>query len=450
MVILAIAAYSSETRQRLLSRWPLLLTTAVASALLSAMVFSPYLLRSSDLRLERSVEELRYYCGTLPAFLTATPFRQPQYPDLLTQGYRGEGALFPGLLATFLLAIFFVRIIRFRRLAAPSTAHLRWRLCGWLGLALAAPALVFGDLYSVFASPPLDRALARLPGPPYLPLSALVFGGATAYILSRRRSRGVGVAFELTATTTLWQRAALGVGLTAALLALPVVYVPMRYLLPGLDSIRVTTRTWTFGMWAIALCAGWGLDRLLQGWRRSSAPAALLAACTLLFLWEMKPAMPWTEFNEDERPPIVDWIRRHADVNALVFYPQYPAHKAATLMFDTTWHGKPIVNGYSGGWPPGYWELIGEESLPKATTLDKLRRVGVSHVIIDSRAKRGRKYRRHIRAWAREHEPFGLKPVEVVGRYWVFRLEEARRPPSLQITVKQQESVSPPATLSKL
>src|SRR4029079_19438146 len=54
-------------------------------------------------------------------------------------------------------------------------------------------------------------------------------------------------------------------------------------------------------------------------------------------------------------------------------------------MYYSTFHWKPLVNGYSGFFPPSYMDFLwAMRSFPDAPSIDFLRRRGATYIVLDA------------------------------------------------------------------
>jgi hypothetical protein len=78
---------------------------------------------------------------------------------------------------------------------------------------------------------------------------------------------------------------------------------------------------------------------------------------------------------------------RSDEVRAIVMYPLYPGgafHMNAPYLLDQTRHWKPLVNGYSSFAPESFFQRADRlNHFPEPQVLDELKRIGVSHVMLE-------------------------------------------------------------------
>ncbi|MEQ1729230.1 MAG: hypothetical protein ABL982_12715, partial [Vicinamibacterales bacterium] len=116
-------------------------------------------------------------------------------------------------------------------------------------------------------------------------------------------------------------------------------------------------------------------------------------ACVLLVNGEaMRAPMGYTEYHGT--PPIYDTLTQLPSNAVLVFFPFYDSsrfHMNVPFMLASaatqTFH--PMLNGYSGFKPASFYEHVKQlASFPDQGSIDYLRAVGVTHVLVDGRNMR--------------------------------------------------------------
>ncbi len=233
---------------------------------------------------------------------------------------------------------------------------------------------------SSFVSAPADNRLygwtAGYGGP-----EGRLWSGIVALLLG---GLGVWTTRRLPAT---WMYATMFVA--AALMALGThgpLYRVALVLIPPLQGLRAPSR---FGMMvalALAVLAGLGasrvLDRVPRGWRRQLAGAALTGLLAVEYASDVGPLHPWVQ-----RVPIyAAWLREQPP-GAVVDLPIARAnalpHYEAEWSFYGRTHGHPMVNGYSGFFPPRYIGLLGAMvAFPRGDSLAALRAHDVRYVVV--------------------------------------------------------------------
>lgn len=160
--------------------------------------------------------------------------------------------------------------------------------------------------------------------------------------------------------------------------------------LPGFSSLRVPSR---FAM-TMALClsvaVGVGFGIWSAAWLRMRRllTAALVAVAILAESW-IKPLPLW------ERPH--DWDIQAAEIpGAMLVLPIINEWNEVGSMYTAMAHGRPLVNGYSGFFPPWYRTLKEVLNDQDPEVLDELALAGVTQIAIVLRSDRGGAWRDYV------------------------------------------------------
>jgi hypothetical protein len=161
------------------------------------------------------------------------------------------------------------------------------------------------------------------------------------------------------------------------------------------------------GVWLvlIAVLAGLGWARLQQGGRwatritRWPLAAVVFVALALEYVVSPRPLItaPITP------APVYEWLAARRDDGAVIELPlpdehALPGHDAE-FMYQSAFHWRPIVNGYSGNVPESYVEVLREmRNFPSNSAIGLLRRIGVRYVVVHERFYGSIRYRQVIEA----------------------------------------------------
>jgi hypothetical protein len=181
----------------------------------------------------------------------------------------------------------------------------------------------------------------------------------------------------------------------------------VQHVLPGYAQLRSPYRAAVFVQLFLVVFAGFGLDALAERtWRPNrAAPHAIPALCVLLALVEMLPVPQRLQRFPHEAmvEPWIAWLAQHPG-GAVAMVPPASGTKVAAYdltvlaMLQSLRHGHPIVNGYSGFFPPESDRLmLLLRRFPAPTCLRALRRHSVRYVVVDNH-------------WAADHAA-ALQPV---------------------------------------
>jgi hypothetical protein len=148
-------------------------------------------------------------------------------------------------------------------------------------------------------------------------------------------------------------------------------------------GLRVPARFSVLVGLTLAIGAGFGARRLLRRCRRRWAANTLLGALVAAIVIDAWPALVVVPVWK-EPPPIYESLKNGSDVVLAEFPVTRTEHLNTAFMYFSIWHWLPMVNGYSGFFPPSYRSL--EPALiefPRGDTPGVLRQRGVTHVTVN-------------------------------------------------------------------
>jgi hypothetical protein len=210
----------------------------------------------------------------------------------------------------------------------------------------------------------------------FLP-TVLFFTGAVAAV--RRRREG---------PADPWVRGLVLSGLLSFALSFAWAYVPLARVIPGLSGMRVPARFYTLTSLTVVFFAARGVELLMRRVPGRARTALALGLAALLAV-EMAPrTLDWERLpREEELPKAYTWIRNEPSVRALVELPMTGDHRENLYLYAATLHWKPIANGYSGYMAKSYAELANSiRFLPNSRGFERLRRMGISHIVVHARS----------------------------------------------------------------
>lgn len=171
--------------------------------------------------------------------------------------------------------------------------------------------------------------------------------------------------------------------------------------MPGYHGLRVPSRFAGIFLLMLSVAAAFGLARVLA--RLTPVPRALVAGVVLLivsveYLTIPVPLAPLSP----EVPAVYDWLRRQppvpiaeAPLPSLSALPGYDS----IYQYWSIFHWRPLVNGYSGFYPPQYLSVVDAmDSFPDDTTIDILRVRGARYLLVHGRFYRPDAYARVVAA----------------------------------------------------
>jgi hypothetical protein len=153
---------------------------------------------------------------------------------------------------------------------------------------------------------------------------------------------------------------------------------------PGFGNLRAPARFAIVASFGTAGLAGFAVAaglRALAGTRRGPVFAAVIAGIVPLAVLVSLARVPringWGVPVGADVPAVYGWLALHGEGRPLLELPVRPAYgrgqDAALAMYFSTYHWLPLVNGYSGYYPPSY-EFIERNAarLPNAEALQAL------------------------------------------------------------------------------
>jgi hypothetical protein len=152
-----------------------------------------------------------------------------------------------------------------------------------------------------------------------------------------------------------------------------------------LHGLRAPARAGVFVLLFLGVLAAYGTAALTASWSAAArrGAAVLIGALTLLEYW-VAP-LDLAAFH-NQPPPLYAFVARLPSGPVAEFPmpdPKSPPHHDPRFAYMSTFHWKPLINGYSGFYPPSYEQrLRALETFPDARALDTLRQAGVRYVIV--------------------------------------------------------------------
>jgi hypothetical protein len=143
---------------------------------------------------------------------------------------------------------------------------------------------------------------------------------------------------------------------------------------PGFRSMRVPARWAVIAYVGLAMLVAIGSAVLAR--KRTWVHVAVAAA----FVVELWSAPVLWYIAIPDVPPVERWIAENRP-RAIVELPITPDLDYGAMLRSTA-HHVPMVNGYSGFFPPEYVRIQNLDSQRSDALADELRRIGVSHIIV--------------------------------------------------------------------
>ena len=316
---------------------------------------------------------------------------------------RAEGELFPGLtIAALIVAGMFARDRGDRKGVRAQGSGLREQLvrrflmlAAIVTAAIALSATVMGPWrFRMFG---LQIFSVSNPVKPLTYALGLGIGLAiTAPSLRRSFSRRSVLGFYGVAAFLTWL---FSLGPAPTLMGRPVMYrgpYALLMFLPGFNALRVPARFWMMTTLCLAVLGAILFDRLASraGAKRLLA-AGVVSFCVLADGWVTdfpiaKMPAPWN----------VERCGAVAGGEAMMELPLGDSFNDVAAMYRAMSHGHPVVNGYSGYFPPHYAALRFGLSLRDDDVLTQLAAHGAGNIVIDPAADRDGAWRRYVTSHA--------------------------------------------------
>jgi hypothetical protein len=316
---------------------------------------------------------------------------------------RPEGELFPGLtIVALMVAAMFVEKRLTAQGSGPRARGSRFMpvvrtflaVAAIVATAVALSAIVAGPWrFRIFGWQPLSVTGSIKPLTYALALTiALVL---TSPRIRRAFSRASVLGFYGLAAFVTWL---FSLGPAPTLMGHPLMYrgpYALLMFLPGFNALRVPARFWMMTTLCLAVMGGMLFDRLASrlGSRRTLA-AGIISLCVLADGWV-------TNFPLAQMPAAwkVENCARTRDEGLMELPLGYVLDDVAA-MYRSMSHGHPVVNGYSGYFPPHYMVLRFGLELRDQSVLTVLAAHGASNVVVDTRADEDGSLRRYITSHA--------------------------------------------------
>jgi hypothetical protein len=292
---------------------------------------------------------------------------------------RAEGELFPGLTVALLVlaGAMFVR--------NPSDVHVtRWGIARgilWvltiMTAAVSASTLIVGP----WRLAPLGVQLISV-STPVKPLNvslgfALVLA-LTSQTVRRAYAAQSIIGFYAVAGFIMWL---FSLGPAPTLMGRELMYrgpYALLMYLPGFNSLRVPARFWMTVTLCLAVIGAMVFARLTERLGRIRLAAAAVVVLGVLADTWLK-AMPLAE-----TPKPFQVLSCATDASGpLVEFPLGPIYHDVAAMYRQLWHHRPLINGYSGYFPPHYSALQRGLALRDPDILTQLATVGVTTAVVD-------------------------------------------------------------------
>jgi hypothetical protein len=324
--------------------------------------------------IRRSIDEIRTFSADLTSLLHTSPHLA--FWTWLNVYRSPEGELYTGL---GVLLIIGLGLWSARRVwAAVPVAPRRARLLLMAGVVvftgISVSAVVSPWSFSLFG---LGISSNRPDKPLTLAIvCAIALLGLARPVRYGLRTRSA-LAFYVLAAAITWL---LALGPSPTFMGEPVMYeAPYAWLLrlPGFDALRVPARFAMIVMLCLSVAAALAFRHLSGALRTDSSRVALTAALTVVVM-----ADAWIgRMPLSDAPPVWD-IAPDEVAGAVLVLPLSDSEADVRAMYQGMGHGKPVVNGYSGAFPPWYVPLQYGLDAHDPRVLDDLSQLGVTQIVV--------------------------------------------------------------------
>jgi hypothetical protein len=401
------------------------LSAAAAVTLACTLPFLfPYADAQRHFGFERGIGEVVSFSANVWSYVTAAePVRL--WGRLLRFWPHGEGETFLGFMPWILAVVACVAaFVEARRVPAERSPRGWRRVLIWL-LTFAVvtqfiavmSAVIFGGFDSSFMGIPLRaRTPVRLLTQLVLATALLMGISPRARRVAAQLSRSQALFFLAITVLAMWlslgpdpsagdQRVS-GIGLYSLLYD----YVP------GFNGVRVPARYAMIAGLFLAVVAGFGAKVLMAG---RSANAVVVVASILVLAegaaipmevnhsWGQYEATPPSQvFPADDAPQAYLALKSMPKGTVVTEFPFGDAAWEIRYVYYAAIHGKPITNGYSGQFPPGYkirMARFRRVSADPRAAWDALKESGTTHVLLHPSAFANPSDAESVRGWLVDH-----------------------------------------------
>jgi len=384
--------------------WFALVAAAAAAAIVIAPFVVPYVRVSRELQLSRTLSETTRLSADVYSYGTASTAQRFWGKRIADVFPKREGELFPGAVPLLLAIVGIVAAARAPSVRDARTARTIIARLLWLFAVLHALAAMATILFRRLT---LDLWLfdVRLGNVTQLLLRGAIASGIALYLSPSMRTRASafmrsGGFFVLALVVAAW----LSLGPSPQVLGRPLdLASPYRFLwtyVPGFEGLRVPARFAMIVALTLAVLGAIGAAAVAR-LRHGHIVLAVLAG---LFLYEagaapfvvngMSPVQglstPAARLELPRRAPLVYGAVGQLPTNAVIAdLPLGEADYDLRAMYYSIDRWRPIVNGYSGFFPPHYGRVkvaLSEVQRHPDISMETFRELGVTHVIVHEAA----------------------------------------------------------------
>jgi hypothetical protein len=384
----------------------------------------PYAEAQRRFGFERGLGEVVTFSANVWSYVTAAePVRL--WGSRLRFYPHGEGETFLGFMPWLLGIAACVAAVGEARRGPTEPSPRGWRrVAVWVltfavvtQLIAVMSAVIFGGFDSSFLGIPLRaRTPVRLLAQLVLATILLMVISPRARSVAARLSRSQAVFFLAITILAMWlslgplpsagDQLVSGVGLYGVLYD----YVP------GFNGVRVPARYAMIAGLFLAVLAGFGAKVLLSG-RYANAIVGIASVLVLIEgaalpmevnrTWGQNEATPPAQvFPANQAPPAYLRLKSMPTGTVVTEFPFGDAAWEIRYVYYAAVHGKPITNGYSGQFPPGYKVRVARlrrVSADSRAAWETLKESGTTHVLLHPAAFAVATDAESVRAWLLDH-----------------------------------------------
>jgi hypothetical protein len=401
------------------------LSAAAAVTLACTLPFLfPYAEAQRVFGFERGLGEVMAFSANVWSYVTAAePVRL--WGRALRFYPHGEGETFLGFVPWLLSIVAFVVAVREAGRESREPSPRGWRRAATWTLAILVlvqlvavlSVVIFGGFDSSFFGIPLRaRTPVRL-------ITQLAVASALLMLISPRArhitaslSRSSAMFFLAITILAMWlslgpepsagDHRVSGVGL----------YGVLYNHVPGFNGVRVPARYAMIAGLFLAVLAGYGAKALVAR-RGSLAPVGVLAVLILAEgaaapmevnrTWNQNEAVPPAQvFPADRAPAVYQRLKSLPPGTVVTEFPFGDLAWEIRYVYYAAAHLKPITNGYSGQFPPGYKARVARLQQPSrdpAAAWQALKETGTTHVVFHPSSFADGANAEGVRAWLVDH-----------------------------------------------
>lgn len=417
LVLFTLHQLSSTGRWRDRHAWSGLAVGAAVTLALTVPFLLPYQRVHDAYGIERGMREVVQFSANLWSYVTASENIR-LWGRWLRVSPHAEGETFLGFVPWVLGLVAVISLVLTRRRDAtgvaslPATSTRLLRIVTWTLAVLSAMQLIalisvmmFGGFeFEVFGASIRARTPQRVLLQFLVPFGLLLAVSVRARRHITQAFRSPIAFYALAVLLAVWlslgpEPAAGGARGTGFGL-----YGVLHDFIPGYNGLRVPARFAMIAGLFLAILAGFGAERILRTGSPERGRAVAIALAVLILLegaaipFEINRAWHHNEATPPARiypyaaagvPPIYARIAALPAGSVITEFPFGDGAWEIRYVYYAGAHWKPITNGYSGGFPPGYTERVARWqriSADPEAAWELLRRSGTTHVALHRNA----------------------------------------------------------------